>query len=143
MANEDRSNDNTPSNPDKASSRNVVDRRTGIDRRDYAPGGIHNSGLERRRGAGKRLPDFAKAAEEGELTAEQFLFVNAIEAFKKVNGKTFPTWTDVLEVVRLLGYRKTQEMGLKLNNVEDWTEKPDTPAGVRTFDRYQDKDEAA
>jgi len=130
-------------NDDKASKRNVIDRRTGIDRRDYAPGGIHNSGLERRRGAGKRLPDFAKAAEEGELTAEQFLFVNAIEAFKKVNGKTFPTWTDVLEVVRLLGYRKTQEMSLKLPNTEDWTEKPDTPAGVRTFDRYQDKDEAA
>jgi hypothetical protein len=132
-----------PIGSDKASQRDVIDRRAGIDRRDYAPGGIHNSGLERRRGAGKRLPDFAKAAEEGELTAEQFLFVNAIEAFKKVNGKTFPTWTDVLEVVRLLGYRKTQEMSLRLPNVEDWTEKPDTPAGVRTFDRYQDKDEAA
>ena len=49
----------------------------------------------------------------------------------------------MLEVVRLLGYRKTQEMSLKLNNVEDWTEKPDTPAGVRTFDRYQDKEDAA
>ena len=140
----DHANDN-PSNhdDDKAAKRSVMDRRAGIDRRDYAPGGIHNSGLERRRGAGKRLPDFAKAAEEGELTAEQFLFVNAIEAFKKVNGRTFPTWTDVLEVVRLLGYRKTQEMNLTLPNVEDWTEKPDTPAGVRTFDRYQDKEDAA
>lgn len=128
---------------DKAATRDIVDRRSGIDRRDFALGGIHNSGLERRRGAGKRLPDFAKAAEEGELTAEQFLFVNAIEAFKKVNSKTFPTWTDVLEVVRLLGYRKTQVMSIMLPNIEDWTEKPDTPAGVRTFDRYQDKDEAA
>ncbi|MCH2134296.1 MAG: hypothetical protein MK116_11145 [Phycisphaerales bacterium] len=65
------------------------------------------------------------------MTAEQFLFVQAIEAFKRVNGKSFPTWTDVLEVVRRLGYRKTQASELRLGDkVEDWTERPDAPAGV-------------
>ena len=29
------------------------------------------------------------------------MFVMAIDAFKRVNEKTFPSWTDVLEVVRL------------------------------------------
>jgi len=108
----------------------VVDRRSGLDRRD-APG-ASPTGLERRRGPGRRLSDFTKAAEEGELTTEQFLFVGAIDAFKRSNGKTFPAWTDVLEVIRLLGYRKTQPSALNLPRFEDWTERPDAPADVRT-----------
>ncbi|MCH2133872.1 MAG: hypothetical protein MK116_09000 [Phycisphaerales bacterium] len=65
------------------------------------------------------------------MTSEQFLFVQAIEAFKRVNGKTFPTWTDVLEVVRRLGYRKTRPSELCLGRkAEDWTERADAPSGV-------------
>jgi hypothetical protein len=89
------------------------------------------TGLERRRGPGRRLSDFTRAAEEGELTSEQFMFVMAIEAFKRTNQRTFPTWTDVLEVIRLLGYRKTMKSELNLRNAEDWTEKADAPANVR------------
>lgn len=118
----------------------VVDRRLGVDRREIAARlgregvtkGEEGTGLERRRGPGRRRTDFTKAAEEGELTGEQFLFVMAIDAFKKANGKMFPTWTDVLEVVRLLGYRKTMPSELSLNNAEDWREPADTPSGVRT-----------
>ena len=65
------------------------------------------------------------------MTQEQFMFILAIDTFKRVNGKTFPTWTDVLEVVRKLGYRKTMASQLNLGDrAEDWTEKPDAPAGV-------------
>ena len=64
--------------------------------------------LDRRRGPGRRLSDFTKSAEEGELSKEQFLFLLAIDTFKKQNGKTFPTWTDVLEVVRLRLNREPQ-----------------------------------
>ena len=121
----------------------VLDARNGLDRRDMArlqaplDDGEPNpqdgdTGLERRRGAGRRLTDFTKAAEEGEMTAEQFNFVSAVEAFKKANNKMFPTWTDVLEVVRLLGYRKTMASELNLRNVEDWRERADAPSGVRS-----------
>lgn len=119
----------------------VLDRRMGVDRRDLAAfnakqgGGASGAddftGLERRRGVGRRRSDFMKAAEEGEMTAEQFHFLSAVEAFKKANNKMFPTWTDVLEVVRLLGYRKTMPSELNLRNVEDWKEKADAPHGVR------------
>ena len=72
-----------------------------------------------------------KAAEEGEMTQEQFMFILAIDTFKRVNNKTFPTWTDVLEVIRKLGYRKTMPTELNLGNrSEDWTERPDGPSGV-------------
>lgn len=75
-----------------------------------------------------------KSAEEGEMNKEQFLFLVAMDAFKKANAKTFPTWTDVLEVVRLLGYRKTCPSQLNLPIAEDWVEKADASAGVRTFE---------
>jgi hypothetical protein len=86
-------------------SGSVVDRRIGIDRRTLE--NASDTNLERRRGPGRRLTDFVKSAEEGEMNQEQFLFLMAIEAFKTANGKTFPTWTDVLEIIRKIGYRKT------------------------------------
>lgn len=106
----------------------VVDRRSGIDRRDVDPS---PKDLDRRRGPGRRRTDFLRAAEEGEMTQEQFMFLLAINAFKDANGRTFPTWTDVLEVVRKLGYRKTLPSTLDLGNrVPDWTEEPDSKSGV-------------
>lgn len=100
------------------------------------------SGMERRRGPGRRLSDFARAAEDGHLTKEQFLFLMAIEQFKRANGVSFPSWTDVLEVVRLLGYRKTMPMEVRLSSAEDWRESPDAPSNVRT-DRQWARQRAA
>lgn len=106
-----------------------VDRRSGIDRRNLAAAEASN--LERRRGPGRRLSDFLRSAEEGELTREQFLFVVAIEEFKRVNGKSFPSWTDILEVIRKLGYRKTLPSEVNLRGrAEDFVERADAPAGV-------------
>ncbi len=108
---------------------NVVDRRLGLDRRGLEPASPTN--LERRRGPGRRLSDFVRDAEEGEMSKEQFMFLMAIDEFKKANEKTFPTWTDVLEIVRLLGYRKTMPSELNLRRAEDWREQATAPANVR------------
>jgi hypothetical protein len=119
-------------------TQSVIDRRSGIDRRAFeeqidstADAKAGTLGLDRRRGVGRRLSDFTRGAEEGELNREQFLFVIAIDAFKRENNKTFPQWTDVLEVVRLLGYRKTMPSELKVRSGEDWTEAPTAPSNVR------------
>ena len=114
----------------------VVDRRSGADRRDIPD--EDTTGLERRRGPGRRLSDFTRSAEEGELTKEQFLFLMAIDAFKKANRAAFPSWSDVLEVVRLLGYRKTMASELSLPNAEDWREPHNAPANVRP-DRWAER----
>ena len=75
------------------------------------------------------------------MTTEQYLFLRAIEAFKTANNKTFPSWTDVLEVIRRLGYRKTQSSEIELGGrAEDWTERADAPAQV---DITRGMDEAA
>ncbi len=105
--------------------------RRGPDRResvvDWRDGG---TGLERRRGPGRRRNEFVKAAEEGEMNCEQFLFVMAIDAYKRVNDKPFPSWTEVLEIMRKLGYRKTCASQRNLDSAEDWTESADAPAFV-------------
>ena len=75
-------------------------RRSFIDRR---------LGLDRRRGPGHRRTEERKAAEEGEMTDEQFEFLMAIDRYKKANQRPFPTWTEVLEVIKALGYRKVAE----------------------------------
>ncbi len=107
----------------------IVDRRAGLGRRESRASSSTN--LERRRGPGRRRTDFMRAAEEGEMTQEQFMFVMAIDSFKRVNGLTFPTWTEVLEVIRKLGYRKTMPTELNLGSrVEDWTERSDSASGV-------------
>ncbi|TFG48193.1 MAG: hypothetical protein E4H40_05105 [Candidatus Brocadiia bacterium] len=66
-------------------------------------------GLDRRRGPGKRRSVLRKSAEEGQLTDEQFEFLMAIDEYKKKNGRPFPTWTEVLELIKALGYRKVAD----------------------------------
>ena len=65
------------------------------------------------------------------MNREQFLFLMAIDAFKKSNEVMYPTWTDILEVVRLLGYRKTMDSELSIRGAEDFREMPDALSGVR------------
>ena len=43
------------------------------------------------------------------MTDEQFEFLMAIDEYKKRNARSFPTWTEVLEVIKALGYRKVAE----------------------------------
>jgi hypothetical protein len=114
-----------PENPDRRQSagaptdgvekrKNVVDRRCGLERRVVDIGSP--TGLERRRGPGRRRTDDRKSAEEGEMTDEQFEFVMAIDTYKRLNNRPFPTWTEVLEVVKQLGYRKVAASTIRLPN---------------------------
>lgn len=66
-------------------------------------------GMDRRRGPGHRLTPERRAAETGEMTEEQFEFLMAIDQYKKANQRPFPTWTEVLEIITALGYRKVAE----------------------------------
>jgi hypothetical protein len=134
------SNKTAPVSPDLATRgggpdrrETVVDRRMGADRRQVSrqAAGYTGSerragterradtGLERRRGPGRRRSDDRKAAEEGEMTTEQFEFCMAIQMYKKVNKKMYPTWTEVLEVMRQLGYRKVMPRNIKLADVPE------------------------
>ncbi|MCL2647769.1 MAG: hypothetical protein FWD61_12285 [Phycisphaerales bacterium] len=94
--------------------KNIADRRAITDRRVVDIGSP--TGLERRRGPGRRRSDDRRSAEEGEMSDEQFEFVMAIDTYKRLNNRPFPTWTEVLEVVKQLGYRKVAASTIKLPN---------------------------
>lgn len=81
----------------------VVDRRSGISRPVKTE---RRSGMDRRRGAGRRLGDLRREAEEGRLAGELLEFVNAIDDYKKINDRPFPSWSEVFEIIHYLGYRK-------------------------------------
>ena len=84
-----------------------TERRRGEDRRASVVD--RRLGLDRRRGPGKRRTDDRRTAEEGEMSDEQFEFLMAIDEYKRKNTRPFPTWTEVLEVMKALGYRKVAE----------------------------------
>ena len=84
-----------------------IERRSGKDRRASVVD--RRLGLERNRGPGRRLSDERKAAEQGQMSPEQFEFLMAIDEYKRENSRLFPTWTEVLDVVKALGYRKVAE----------------------------------
>jgi len=85
----------------------LIERRSFRDRRQSVVD--RRLGLDRRRGPGRRRSDERKSAEEGQMSDEQFEFLVAIDEYKKRNTRPFPTWTEVLEVIKALGYRKVAE----------------------------------
>ena len=82
--------------------RESTGRRGAVDRR---------KGLERRRGPGRRRGEVRRSAEEGEITDDLFEFVMAMDEYKRVNNKPFPSWSEVFEVIKYLGYRQVAERG--------------------------------
>ena len=111
------------SDPDRRLS--VLDRRTGLDRRrqdtevpndrrkspdrrrrDTEAPNDRRKSPDRRRGPGIRLEPERKAAEEGEMTDEQFEFIMAVDKYKRTNSRPFPTLTEILEVIKDIGYKK-------------------------------------
>ncbi|MHC4205017.1 MAG: hypothetical protein ACYSTT_10235 [Planctomycetota bacterium] len=88
-------------------------------------------GLDRRRGPGRRLTDDRKSAEEGQMSDEQFEFLMAIDEYKRKNSRPFPTWTEVLEVIKALGYRKVAEpQSLEQTKKEQKSKDVEVPLGT-------------
>lgn len=84
------------------------ERRSGVERRS---GGDRRSSLDRRRGPGRRRTDYRRAAEEGHMNEEQLDFLKAVDEYKRVNDRSFPTLTEILDIALYLGYRKVAPVG--------------------------------
>lgn len=95
--------------PYQGTERRAQDRRGPADRR---------TGLDRRRGPGRRRSDLRKQAEEGEMADELLEFVLAVDEYKRVNNRPFPTWSEVFELIQFLGYRKVADRGEHINRVK-------------------------
>ncbi len=48
---------------------------------------------------------------EREYTSEEIEFMQALDAYKRRSGRMFPTCSEILEVIRNLGYRRMEPEG--------------------------------
>jgi hypothetical protein len=83
--------------------------RRGVDRRKRSvPVPIdRRSGSDRRQGERRRQIDPTTC--ERDYSEEEIVFMKAMDQYKRDNRRPFPTWSEVLEVLRSLGYRKIAE----------------------------------
>jgi hypothetical protein len=48
---------------------------------------------------------------ERDYNEAEMEFMRAMQDYKKSSGRMFPTWSEVLEVLKSLGYEKTENLG--------------------------------
>jgi hypothetical protein len=88
----------------------VTDRR-GTDRRKRTiPVAVERrSGKDRRAMQGERRRQIDPTTCERDYSIDEIEFMKAMDQYKRDNRRPFPTWSEVLEVLRALGYRKIAE----------------------------------
>jgi len=87
----------------------VTDRR-GIDRRKRAiPVALERRTGKERRDQGERRRQIDPTTCERDYNDDEIEFMKAMDQYKRDNRRPFPTWSEVLEVLRAMGYRKTAE----------------------------------
>jgi hypothetical protein len=71
--------------------------------------------LDRRKGdrreQGERRRQVDPTTCERDYTEDEIAFMKAMDQYKRDNRRPFPTWSEVLEVLRALGYRKVAKAG--------------------------------
>jgi hypothetical protein len=114
------SSEETPPSDFVITDRRGTDRRRDNDRRkrDVPVSMERRSGKDRRQ-QGERRRQVDPTTCEKDYSDEEIIFMKAMDQYKRANRRPFPTWSEVLEVLRSLGYRKTEAAtvlpGLPLN----------------------------
>jgi hypothetical protein len=86
----------------------VTDRRHNDRRKRTIPVAIdRRTGKDRRAERGERRRQIDPTTCERDYNNEEIEFMKAMDQYKRDNRRPFPTWSEVLEVLRALGYRKT------------------------------------
>lgn len=90
----------------KLDRRGGLDRRSGNDRRKQnLPVPVERRKLQRRAKVARRRQIDPTTCER-DYTADEIEFMNAMDEYKRLSGRMFPTCSEVLEVIRKLGYEK-------------------------------------
>jgi hypothetical protein len=101
------------STDDLASSEYVItDRRrnAGERRKRTIPVALDRRKTKERRGErGERRRQVDPTTCERDYNEEEIAFMKAMDQYKRDNRRPFPTWSEVLEVLRALGYRKVEK----------------------------------
>jgi hypothetical protein len=104
------SNDETKVSPEVCvTDRRGNDRRNKDRRNRSVPVVIERRSGKERRQSGERRRQIDPTTCERDYNEEEILFMKAMDQYKRDNRRPFPTWSEVLEVLRALGYRKIAE----------------------------------
>jgi hypothetical protein len=88
----------------------VTDRRAKDRRKRQIPVALdRRSGKDRREEKGERRRQIDPTTCERDYNNDEIEFMKAMDQYKRDNRRPFPTWSEVLEVLRALGYRKVAE----------------------------------
>ena len=88
------------------------DRRSGTDRRkESKPVAVERRVLERRVKVSRRRQIDPTTCER-DYTPDEIEFMGAMDEYKRRSGRMFPTCSEVLEVVKSLGYGKGSPIGV-------------------------------
>jgi hypothetical protein len=88
----------------------VADRRGNDRRKRQIPVAVERrSGKDRRAEKGERRRQIDPTTCERDYSIDEVEFMKAMDQYKRDNRRPFPTWSEVLEVLRALGYRKVAE----------------------------------
>lgn len=87
----------------------VTDRRGNERRRRQIPVALDRRAGKERRDLGERRRQIDPTTCERDYNNEEIEFMKAMDQYKRENRRPFPTWSEVLEVLRALGYRKVAE----------------------------------
>jgi hypothetical protein len=88
----------------------VTDRRGNDRRKRQIPVALERrTGKDRREERGERRRQIDPTTCERDYTDDEIEFMKAMDQYKRDNRRPFPTWSEVLEVMRALGYRKVAE----------------------------------
>lgn len=88
----------------------TIDRRRNPDRRSPESTAAPPEGLERRQKVNRRRQIDPTTCER-DYSDDEVEFMNALDEYKRKSGRMFPTCSEVLEVVRDLGYVKLTPSG--------------------------------
>ena len=87
-----------------------TDRRNRDERRTREiPVAVERRAGKERRNLGERRRQVDPTTCEKDYNDEEIIFMKAMDQYKRSNRRPFPTWSEVLEVLRSLGYRKTED----------------------------------
>jgi len=104
------SSDSATSSDFVVTDRRNGDRRQQNDRRKRSiPVAVERRSGTERREKGERRRQVDPTTCEKDYSDEEIIFMKAMDQYKRSNRRPFPTWSEVLEVLRSLGYRKTEE----------------------------------
>ena len=85
--------------------RNAEDRRQGDRRKESTPVAADRRSQERREKVSRRRQIDPTTCER-DYSDEEISFMQALDEYKRKNGRMFPTCSEILEVIRGLGYVK-------------------------------------